>query len=618
MNPQHLSAFFWLQWRLRINQLKRGGVANIVIMTILAAGALLLAALMFVGFLLVGVFLLGEASPLVVMLVWDGVVGGFLFFWLIGLLADLQRSESLSLTKFLHLPVSLSGVFVLNYVTSLLSLNLILFAPAMVGLALGLLFSRGPAILVIFPLVAALLLAVTALTYQFQGWLASLMANKRRRRTVVLVVTMILILIVQLPNLINFLEPWKMNRSVDAEQQFSKEIEALDRARVAKEIDEQQYGERKAELEQQRLAQRADRGRQTWETVEQTARIVNLCFPPGWLPFSAAAAAEGSVVPALLGTLGLGLIGTASLWRSYRTTVRLYVGAYTAGQVQPPPKTPKVAATGGVSAPKASAGILAKELPWLSEQAAAIALAGFRSLTRAPEVKMLLLMPVLTVVIFGGIVLKHSVEPPALVRPLLAFGGIAMMLLTLIQLAGNQFGFDRGGFRVFVLCAARRRDILLGKNLALAPLALAFAAVAVAFVQIAYPMRLDHLLAMFPQAVSMYLIYCLIANCLSILTPLPIAAGSLKPTNAKLAPVLLQFVFLLTFPIVIAPTQLPLALEALFEYLDWVHGLPVFLILALLECAGLVLVFRWLVGWQGVWLQAREQRIMEIVTTKAE
>ena len=143
-------------------------------------------------------------------------------------------------------------------------------------------------------------------------------------------------------------------------------------------------------------------------------------------------------------------------------------------------------------------------------------------------------------------------------------------------------------------------------------------AVAVTFVQIAYPMRLDHLLAMFPQMVSMYLIFCLLANCLSILAPMPIAAGSLKPANAKLVPVLLQFALLLTLPFAIAPTLLPLALEELVEYLDWVHGLPVFLILALMECAGLVFLFRWLVHWQGVWLHAREQRILEIVTTKAE
>ena len=38
------------------------------------------------------------------------------------------------------------------------------------------------------------------------------------------------------------------------------------------------------------------------------------------------------------------------------------------------------------------------------------------------------------------------------------------------QLLGNQFGFDRGGFRVYVLSPASRRDVLLGKNLSFVPL----------------------------------------------------------------------------------------------------------------------------------------------------
>ena len=58
--------------------------------------------------------------------------------------ADLQRSEALSLQKFLHLPVSPAGAFVVNYLTSLFSFTMLVFAPAMFGLSLGLAFSRGP------------------------------------------------------------------------------------------------------------------------------------------------------------------------------------------------------------------------------------------------------------------------------------------------------------------------------------------------------------------------------------------------------------------------------------------------------------------------------------------
>ena len=62
-------------------------------------------------------------------------------------------------------------------------------------------------------------------------------------------------------------------------------------------------------------------------------------------------------------------------------------------------------------------------------------------------------------------------------RPLVAIGGMAFVLFGVVQLMANQFGFDRDGFRVFVLSAARRRDILVGKNLSFAPLVMGMAAI---------------------------------------------------------------------------------------------------------------------------------------------
>lgn len=616
MNGQHLRAFFWLQWRLRVNQMKRGGVANAIIAGIFVALGLIASVVLFVVFLLIGLLALSDASPVVVMLIWDGIAGGFLFFWTIGLMADLQRSEALALTKFLHLPVSLSGVFVLNYVSSLLSINLILFAPMMLGLSIGLICSRGPGMLVLLPLAASFLVMVTALTYQFQGWLASLMANKRRRRTVIVIVTAVFILIAQLPNLINIMQPWKSTEPDKNAARFTQESEALHRALVEKKIDGKQFQEQHAQLQRDHKTRIDERRQEQWATVDATARLINLIVPAGWLPLGAAGAAEGGVLTALLCIVGMASIGAGSLWRAYRTTVRMYVGGFTTGTALPP-SAPAPTAVAGPAVP-GDAGMLERNIPWLSEQAAAVALGGFRSLTRAPEVKMMLLTPVILAVIFGASFLRQSMDPPVLARPLIAFGAVAMILLTMAQLVGNQFGFDRGGFRIYVLGPAPRRDILLGKNVAIAPIALTLGAVSLAFVQIAYPMRLDHFLASFVTMISMYLLFCLLANCLSIMAPMPVAAGSMRPSHSKMVPVLLHMLLVLVFPVALAPTLAPLGVEALLDALDVVSGWPICLGLALLECGGLLFFFRWLIGWQGVWLQAREQRIMEIVTTKAE
>jgi hypothetical protein len=573
VNWRHFQTFVWLRWRLQVNQLKRGGIANAVVWAILGVSCVFLAAFLFVGSFLVGLFLLPDASPTVVMLVWDGLVVNFLLFWTTGLITELQRSEAVSLDKFMHLPVSPAGAFLLNYLSSLVSLSLVVFVPPMVGLSLALVFAKGPAMLALWPLVAVFLLAVTALTYQFQGWLAALMVNKRRRRTVIVLVTMAFILMCQVPNLI------------------FQNINIFQRGK-------------------QQQAHTEESNKETWQEIEQMAKLINLVVPPGWLPFGAGAAAEGNPLPALLGTLGLGLIGTVSLWRSYRTTVRLYQGQFSSG------KAPPVAVAPPEQAGKTPARLLERQLPWLSEQAAAITLGSFRSLLRAPEAKMLLLTPILLVVIFGSMFLSGSVNPEENFRPLLAFGLLMMILVSMIGLVGNQFGFDRGGFRVFVLCAAPRREILLGKNLAVAPFAFALALIALAILQAVYPMRLDHFLATIPQLLSMYFLFCLLANWLSIFAPMRIAAGSLKPANAKMIPMLLQMAVVFLLPLVMLPTLLPLGIEFVLKPLGWTHGLPVCLVLSVLECLAVVGVYRLVLPWQGRLLQSREQTILQVVTTK--
>jgi hypothetical protein len=46
-------------------------------------------------------------------------------------------------------------------------------------------------------------------------------------------------------------------------------------------------------------------------------------------------------------------------------------------------------------------------------------------------------------------------------------------------------------------------------------------------------------------------------------------------------------------------------------------GIPIYLLLSLLECAVVVFVYRLFLRWEGDLLQAREQKILECVTNRA-
>jgi hypothetical protein len=319
------------------------------------------------------------------------------------------------------------------------------------------------------------------------------------------------------------------------------------------------------------------------------------------------------VLPWLLGLIGMTGIGSVSLWRAYRTTVGLYQGQFTARQGKPAP----VVATAKVQAGKPGTLLVERRLPGLSEQVSAIALGGLRSLLRSPEAKMMFMTPVIMGVIFGSLLLKLPNQVPGSIRPAFGIAAIVFVLFGTLQIMANQFGFDRDGFRVFVLCAAPRRDILLGKNLAFAPLTLVMVLFLLIIVQVMCPMRWDHFLAMFPQFVSMYLLCCALMNLLSIYTPMPIAAGSMKPAHPKLVPILMQMLaVMLLFPLTQAPTLLPLGIEAGLVHLGWSAALPIYLVLSVVECAAVIGIYLLLLNWQGGLLAAREKKILECVTNR--
>ena len=612
MNWEHLRAFMWLRRRIFLNRMKKGGLGNVVILSILAAIAALIVLFLLVGFFFLGLFAMADASPTVVLYVWDGVVVGFLFLWLIGVMTDLQRSEVLSLDKFMHLPVSLGGAFVVNYLSSLPSLTMMVFFPAMLGLGLGLVFAKGPAFLLFLPLLAAFLFMVTALTYQFQGWLAALMANKRRRQTIIVLVTTSIILIGNAPNLINVFRPWGNSGQKERLAKHQEELTKINHALAAGEITAAQQKEKATRLKEEFEADAKERGRREAETWNYYGHIANVVFPPGWLPLGASHLADRQPIPALLGMLGLAAIGGASFWRAYRTTVRFYSGAYSAE------KKPAVAAVAKKPQIAAPALFFERRLPLLSEPATAIALTTFRSLLRAPEAKMLLLSPIIMVVLFGGMFLARAGHLDDYARPLLPFAGMAVVLMGFVGLAANQFGFDRGGFRTYVLSPAPRRDILLGKNLALAPLTLGLGALVAVVLAIAYPLRWDHLLAVPFQLVTMYAIFCLLGNSQSILCPIAVATGLRKTAQFKGLAILLGLAFMIVFPISMLPALLPYGVEMEINHLGYVMDFPISLVLMIAECAGIIALYRFTLGWQGQWLRSQERKMLQQVTIKVD
>ena len=194
----------------------------------------------------------------------------------------------------------------------------------MLGADLGLVSASGPAMLLLVPAPGGVPAVVTALTYQFQGWLASLMANKRRRRTVIVVVTMSFILIFQLPNLINILQPWE--RHAEATANLQARAGKLDREPWPK-ADRRRGGQRDMRgqlFRKQNRSRGQERRPARGARSNRWAGVVNLvCRRAGW-PYGGDALRAGrGTLPALVAMLAMTLIGVASL-RALPHDLRLY------------------------------------------------------------------------------------------------------------------------------------------------------------------------------------------------------------------------------------------------------------------------------------------------------
>jgi len=114
MNWSQLQTVLWLRWRLSKNQWSRAGRFNAALSAIALVFGVLIGLGGGIAGTLAGATILAAVPPQRLMLVWDAVVGAFLFFWLIGLLSELQRSETIDLRRLLHLPVSLRWIFVVS------------------------------------------------------------------------------------------------------------------------------------------------------------------------------------------------------------------------------------------------------------------------------------------------------------------------------------------------------------------------------------------------------------------------------------------------------------------------------------------------------------------------
>jgi hypothetical protein len=126
------------------------------------------------------------------------------------------------------------------------------------------------------------------------------------------------------------------------------------------------------------------------------------------------------------------------------------------------------------------------QLPLLSPELSAVVEKELRYAMRNAQLRMMSIMPLILIVIrlintkrFGSGVSGGGTNAPRFFLTygsgLMATAGVLYVFMILAGLFCNQFAFEEGGMRALILSPIERRKILIGKNIAITAIALAFA-----------------------------------------------------------------------------------------------------------------------------------------------
>jgi hypothetical protein len=673
--------FIWLRSRIRYNQLTRttqlAQALTVLGVLIIGFGVVGIS----VGGTLLGALLPRAIGVENYVLIWDFAAVGALLMWMIHVLNEAQRGDPISMDRILHLPVSPGQAFVVNYLSSLGSVVFLMTAGGFCGLILGSIFSVGVRAIAFLVPASAFLFAMTAVTYWLQGWLATWMANPRKRQTVIVLIPIAIITVVQLPiQIINWTvdserrnaphapvpsanptpipieEPAATNqpKQTTDENQPTRDLQESDSmpestAATASDSAETRFdtsspadrnSDGKSSGPDESILSRTT-SHSTEELMEKeggavdvpqtapsepsnpklehlkrlrsTILVANFFIPPLWLAASVQSMSGGlsqwivglllSGLMFLAGVLALrsSYVGTLLYWRGEKEGLAPIAGSKTLRQdAKPNP-------------------LIERRIPFVSEETSAIVTMTWANMMRAPEVKMFIVMPLVAPLLFLFFTKRSMLPENSYLKALLVSGLAVFFLLVTAGIVGNMFAYDRSGFRTFVLSGIDRRKILLGRNIAYYPVICLITCGCSLLFCLVYRIDLFIVMQVCLATLSIVPLYFLLMNLMSILTPFPMAAGSIQPTHFEMINTMINLLLSTLLPIIMGIALIPLGLQFLLELvipLGWARCIGVFASLGI--CAISFGIYAKAIVWEGKLLSRRETEVLRIVTSKAE
>ncbi len=511
----HCWVLLLLKWTLVLRGWnKRDFWGYVVLAILLFLGSVLSLGLTLI-FYVVAVQVSREESQVGAILLLNSAIAIYLFFFIWGVLMDLQRSDMIDFRKMLLLPVSLPMIYFMNFLVSLVSPIMLFAVPGLVGLLAGFYTTEGVGIFFVgIPLALLFMFMMSAWAYYLRGRLAIIMENKRRRRLAMVILPLCFVGLGQLPALLSHLAV------INSDHLFAQ---------------------------------------QPLSVLLPYILLVDAVVPLFWPAYGIWLFTNGAAAVYLWGiVLGLCLCTLLGLRLGYISTLNHYMGLHSnRDESRRRPQAPSLS----VKLPRTS-----RRLPFCSDDTAALVFAFYYSFSRHPHVRMLIIMPLCLGLFFlfmyrtgayGGYLEGEAALIPmaALVWPFLNFSLFMF----------NIFGVDAQSFSALAFFPTQRRKYIIAKNLALAPfvLGMSFFFIAVSALLVWAPFRMIILSLLL--AAHLYLLFATLGNYLSLHLPYRIDRDALRQPTRRLRMILVGLGSTLLVAVMVLPASLCMYLEKTFS-----------------------------------------------------
>jgi hypothetical protein len=523
-------AFVWMRWRVLVNSLERTGSRDtlerfsIAIERLGPIMAMVLLIPSSIGLLALGItagFGLGTGA-------WTLPMEFVRYFLLLGLMLTLigpmvlPTRDGGNAVRLLLLPIPRSVLYASQVASAVADPWIALMVPVVVGVPIGLAVGLAfTAALIALLAGIAFLVLVASLTALASSVIHLLLRDRRRGELVMLLLIVVLPLMGILPRLI---EPWNDQQG---RRLTREERRALPPGRAARIM--------------MRVAPYVPS-----ELYRRTTMAGRRNPPAAAQPLAALAAIA-------MGVAGVG-------FAAFRRVLDMPM-------------------TMGVRRAGSFGGLWDRVIPGLSPAASAVAFAHYRLALRSPRGRATMFTPILMPLVLGGVFLRRGGGLSSSLGSdrgvaLAAFGCFAS-ILALLPLAMNQFAIDKGGFTRQMLSPLIIRDLLAGKAVGNALIAMGPALFCFGAAALVFPGRSPALWLSLPLAfVATFLVFAPAAAALSAIFPKVADLNSIGNSgNAHQAAGILGMLFLL---VSVAPSVLLFLFAT--AYLHRVELLPLMLL----------------------------------------